>query len=106
MRHLAKLLAKILEDDLFQIKIVSQVLCVCWCDLNQSIALKKLYNFGFWCEMIGRSIRPQIHDERPEPAPSFVAPVVQLDFAGKRFILSKQSQKTFDRAFKELSNGV
>jgi hypothetical protein len=42
----------------------------------------------------------------PDVSPLHLAPLTHRDFAAERSVRSKQTQKTFDRTFKELSNDV
>ena len=74
--------------------------------LHHLIALKVFYNFGFECVDIGRNACPQTHENERGSADISGVSVVQREFAAKRLHQSIHTQKTFYRAFKELSNGI
>jgi hypothetical protein len=75
--------------------------------MDISIAEDLLYNSSFESETIGRSVRPGIHAEL---GPVGGTPFRRLDrfrrFAAERLAGSSWTQKTLDRAFKGLSNGI
>ena len=68
------------------------------------MADERLYILTFASGRIGRSVRPQIHQNggwgRALP------PAVFRRFAAERVIGSSWTQKTLSRALKELSNGI
>jgi len=74
--------------------------------LYQSIALDVLCNFGFEYIDLGRNAWPWTHENNRGSTDSSGVSVVQREFATERLLRSTWSQKTFDRAFKELSNGI
>ena len=69
----------------------------------QSIALETLYNFGFGTVLIGRIVRPQMKENG-----AWVGIVSSgiVGFAAERSTGSIPTQKTFDRSFEGLSNGI
>ena len=64
------------------------------------------YNFGFEGVDVGRSAWPQIHENERGSVDISGVSVVQRKFATQILFWSISTQKTFDRAFKELSNDM
>ena len=59
--------------------------------------------FWFWVRR-HRTDRSSTNPQKPRDGGAIS--ILPPEFADERFVLSTWTQKTFDRAFKELSNGV
>ena len=70
--------------------------------INHYADLDGLYNSGFECEKIESAVRPQIHENGRSARHLFRSIRRFRSFAAKFF----WTQKTFDRADQELSNGM
>ena len=82
------------------------ILSECQLVLYHSIGLDELYNFAFECVVIWWSVWSETDENYWRERAILRERAPFLDFADEILTKSFSTQKTFDRAFQELSNGV